>query len=93
MIKISKLFEIAKPYQLTIRGPIKGDIEVYLVGYGKGMGRKVSCEDADRMGNGLFEFVTEKIREELDKDEECSCSKFGESSGSGMKCSNCGREL
>ena len=51
MVKISKLFEIAKPYQLTIRG-IKGDIEVYLVGYGKGMGQKVSYEDADRMGKG-----------------------------------------
>lgn len=25
--------------------------------------------------------------------EECSCSKFGESTNSGMKCSNCGREL
>ena len=25
--------------------------------------------------------------------EECSCHKFGKSSNSGMKCSNCGREL
>ena len=68
MVKISKLFEIAKPYQLTIRGP-REDIEVHLVGDGKGMGQKVSYEDADRMGNGLFEFVIEKLREELDRDE------------------------
>ena len=75
MVKLSKLFKIAEPYQLTIKGHIKGDIEVFLVGYGKGMGQKVSYEDADRMGNGLFEFVIEKLREELDKDEECSCGE------------------
>ena len=69
MVKISKLFEIAEPYQLIIRG-LREDIEVHLVGDGKGVGQKVSYEDADRMGNGLFEFVIEKLREELDKDEE-----------------------
>lgn len=67
MFKISKLFEIADPYQLTIRGT-KECIEVGLVGFDKGQVVKVSYEDADRMGNGIFEVVVTGIRNEMEEE-------------------------
>ena len=65
-MKISELFKIADPYQLTIRGT-KECIEVSLVGFGKGQGAKVSYEDADRIGNGIFEGVVTGIRNEMEE--------------------------
>ena len=38
------------------------------MGYGYGAGQKISYEDADRMGSGLFEFVIEGLKEKLDTD-------------------------
>lgn len=33
------------------------------------------------------------IEKEVSKIEQCTCSKYGKSLNSGIKCSNCGREL
>ena len=66
MVKISKLFKIAEPYQLTIRGT-KECIEVGLVGFDKGQVAKISYEDADRIGNGISEGVVIGMRNEMEE--------------------------
>ena len=39
------------------------------------------------------ENVEEITLEEFESEEQCACSKYGKSLHSGIKCSNCGREL
>lgn len=46
---------------------------------------RLSDNDIDSIIKALLKLKKEK--------EQCSCYKFGKSSNSGMKCSNCGREL